>query len=406
MSRILLGVAGGIAAYKACSLVRLLRQDGHDVWVVPTENALRFVGAVTWEALSGHPVVTDVWGGAASVPHVELARQADLVLVAPATADLLARAAAGRADDLLTTVLLAVTCPVVLAPAMHTAMWQHAATQANAATLRTRGVAVLEPGSGRLTGPDSGPGRLPEPEDLHAVAATALACPEAVRAMAGRDLAGLRVLVSAGGTREALDPVRYLGNASSGLMGLALARAAAQRGAEVTLVAANLSLPPPAGVESVAVTSTADLATAMDERAGGADVVIMAAAPADFTPAAPASAKIKKDGDAGLTLELVQTTDVLATLAASRPAGQVLVGFAAETVPDEAARLKAGRGKLARKGCQLLVVNDVSGGRVFGAPDNDVVILDAAGVVGRASGSKDVVAHAILDAALTERKAS
>ena len=405
MSRVLLGVAGGIAAYKTCSLVRMLRADGHDVWVVPTRNALKFVGAATWEALSGHPVTVDVWAGTANVQHVELARQADLVFVAPATADLLARAAAGRADDLLATVLITVTCPVVLAPAMHTAMWLNPATQANVATLRDRGVAVLEPASGRLTGPDSGPGRMAEPEDLHAVLSSALERPDIVRAMAARDLAGLRVLISAGGTREALDPVRYLGNASSGIMGFALARAAVQRGASVTLVGANLSRPGPAGVEVVEVVSTADLAEAMTVRAPEADLVVMAAAPADFTPARPYDTKIKKDGEEGLTLELVQTVDVLAALAAARPSGQVIVGFAAETTSDQEDLLELGRAKLARKGCQLLVVNDVSDGRVFGAPGNDVVILDAAGVAGQASGSKDLVAHAIFDAALRHREA-
>lgn len=405
MSRIVLGVAGGIAAYKACVLLRRFTEAGHDVRVVPTAAALAFVGETTWAALSGHPVTADVLADAHEVNHVRLGREAELVVVAPATADLLARAASGRADDLLTNVLLTATCPVVMAPAMHTEMWLHPATRANVALLRSRGVVVLDPASGRLTGADSGPGRLPEPEDIEASALAALASPEAVQRMAARDLAGLRVVVSAGGTREALDPVRYLGNSSSGRMGVALARAAVQRGAEVVLVSANLAVEPPAGAEVVPVVSTADLAAAMDAHAPGADVVVMAAAPADFTPVSPAATKLKKSGDAGLGLELAQTTDVLAGLAARRPPGQVVVGFAAETAADEAELVALGTAKLARKGCQLLVLNNVSGGAVFGATDNEVLLLGPTGVLGRASGSKTSVAHAILSAAANERNA-
>ncbi len=403
MSRIVLGVSGGIAAYKACVLLRRLTEAGHEVQVVPTANALAFVGETTWAALSGRPVPTSVLAQAELVNHVKLGREADLVLVAPATADLLARAANGRADDLLTNVLLTAGCPVVFAPAMHTEMWQHPATRANVAMLRSRGAVVLRPGEGRLTGPDTGPGRLPEPEDIEASALAALAAPAAVAAMAAQDLAGTHVVVSAGGTREALDPVRYLGNSSSGRMGIAIARAAVQRGAEVTLVGANLAAEPPAGVALRTVVSTADLAAAMAELAPSADVVVMAAAPADFTPAHPSSGKLKKHGDEGLNLELVQTTDVLAGLARRRPPGQVLVGFAAETAGNEAELVRLGGEKLARKGCQLLVLNDVSGGAVFGATDNQVVILSAAGVEGHATGSKTVVAHAILDAAASVR---
>lgn len=406
MSRIVLGVAGGIAAYKACLLLRRFTEAGHDVHVVPTANALAFVGEATWAALSGHPVHTSVFADAHEVPHVLLGREADLVVVAPATADLLARAASGRADDLLTNVLLTATCPVVMAPAMHTEMWRHPATQANVATLRSRGVAVLRPAEGRLTGADSGPGRLPEPDDIEASALAALADPRAASGMAAQDLAGLRVVVSAGGTREALDPVRYVGNSSSGLMGVALARAAVQRGAEVTLVAANLATEPPAGAEVVPVVSTDDLAEAMTAHAPSADVVVMAAAPADFTPRDRSTTKIKKSGDAGITVEFTQTTDVLAGLAARRPSGQVVVGFAAETASDEAELVRLGTGKLARKGCQLLVLNNVSGGAVFGAADNQVLLLDASGVVGRAAGSKTSVAHAIVDAAVAVRERS
>ena len=403
MSRILLGVAGGVAAYKSCLLLRLFTGAGHDVTVVPTANALQFVGETTWAALSGHPVHTQVWADAHEVPHVRLGREADLVVVAPATADLLARAAAGRADDLLTNVLLTAGCPVMLAPAMHTEMWQHPATVANVATLRSRGVVVLDPDSGRLTGPDAGPGRLPEPAELEQVALGLLAEPRLAALMAARDLAGLRVVVSAGGTREALDPVRFVGNASSGRMGLALARAAAARGAEVTVVAANLTLPIPGSVRAVEVTSTADLAAAMAAEAPGADIVVMAAAPADFTPVNPSGTKLKKQGDGGLVLELTQTTDVLAALAAARPSGQVIVGFGAETAADPAELLALGVAKLARKGCQLLVVNDVSGGRVFGSSATQITILDADGVVAGVAGDKNLAAHAILDAALGVR---
>jgi len=404
MSRIVLGVAGGIAAYKACLLLRRFTEAGHDVQVVPTANALSFVGETTWAALSGRPVASDVMADAHLVNHVRLGREADLVVVAPATADLLARAASGRADDLLTNVLLTATCPVVMAPAMHTEMWQHPATRANVVTLRSRGVVVLRPAEGRLTGPDTGPGRLPEPEDIEASALAALAAPGSAAAMAGQDLAGLRVVVSAGGTREPLDPVRFVGNSSSGLMGVALARAAVQRGAEVTLVAANLAVDTPAGVDVVRVGTTAELASAVTEAAAGADIVVMAAAPADFTPVNPSPSKLKKSGDAGLTVEFTQTTDVLAGLAARRPAGQVVVGFAAETAADEAELVALGTAKLARKGCQLLVLNNVSGGAVFGAADNQVLLLAPSGVTGRAAGSKTAVAHEILTAAADQHE--
>lgn len=398
MSRILLGVAGGIAAYKACLLLRLFTEAGHDVTVVPTENALRFVGRVTWEALSGKPVSTSVFENVDAVPHVALGQAADLVVVAPATADLLSRAATGRADDLLTNVLLTAACPVLMVPAMHTEMWLHAATQANVATLRARGVLVMDPADGRLTGADSGPGRLPEPDDIEQVA-LALLDAATVPAVRRRDLAGRHVVVSAGGTREALDPVRYLGNASSGRQGVALARAAALRGARVTLVAGHVSAPLPSGADVVRVGSTADLHDAMRAAASDADVIVMAAAPADFTPAAASAEKIKKDGAGGLDLQLVQTVDVLRTLAHDRPRRQVIVGFAAETARDAEHLLALGRAKLARKGCDLLVLNDVSGGAVFGAADNAVTIIDAGGVVAEASDDKNVIAHRILDAA-------
>ncbi len=400
MSRIVLGVAGGIAAYKACLLLRRFTEAGHDVTVVPTRNALEFVGATTWAALSGKPVSAEVFADADQVPHVRLGREAELVVVAPATADLLARAAAGRADDLLTNVLLTAGCPVLLAPAMHTEMWLHPATRANVATLRSRGVAVLDPAEGRLTGADSGPGRLPEPEDIEALALALLDDPGLAQRVAQQDLAGRSVLISAGGTREAVDPVRFVGNSSSGRMGLALARAAAARGAEVTVVAANLALPIPAGVTGVPVVSTADLAGEMVARAPSADLVVMAAAPADYTPVAPSDTKLKKSGEAGLTIELRQTVDILAGLAAARPSGQLVVGFAAETAGSAEELLRLGREKLARKGCQLLVLNDVSGGRVFGSPATDITIISGAGVVAQRTGSKSAAANAILDAAV------
>ena len=391
--RIVLGVAGGIAAYKAALLLRLLREAGHDVRVVPTPAALEFVGAVTWEALSGRPVTTSVFEGADAVEHVRIGREADLVVVAPATADLLARAAAGLADDLLTATLLTATCPVLMAPAMHTEMWHHPATVANVATLRDRGVHVLDPDDGRLTGADSGPGRLPEPE---AIAAAALAL---VEPPAAQDLAGRRVVVSAGGTREPLDPVRFLGNRSPGRQGVAIATDAARRGADVTLVAANVDAALlPDGVEVVTVETTAQLQEAMTERASTADVLVMAAAVADYRPAAVADAKVKKSGD-GLTISLVENPDVLAGLVAGARPGQVVVGFAAETGDEHGSVLDHGRAKARRKGADLLAVNAVGAGTGFGDVPNAVVVLDAAGeVVTEASGSKTDVARGLLDA--------
>src|SRR4051795_6952754 len=283
--RVVLGVSGGIAAYKACELLRRFTESGHDVTVVPTAAALEFVGAPTWAALSGKPVSSEVWAAVHEVPHVRIGQQADLLVVAPATADLLAKAAHGLADDLLTNTLLTARCPILFAPAMHTEMWEHPATQANVATLRSRGAIVLEPAEGRLTGADTGRGRLPEPSEIFAISQLMLA-DEAARA-AGQsvaDLTGKHVLISAGGTREHLDPVRYLGNSSSGKQGYALARIAAARGAKVTLVAANSELPDPAGVQVVPVTSTQDLYDEITGRAGDADAIVMAAAPADFRP--------------------------------------------------------------------------------------------------------------------------
>ncbi len=400
--RVVLGVAGGIAAYKAVLLLRLLREQGHAVRVVPTRASLEFVGRATWEALSGEPVTTDVFEDVDQVAHVAIGKTADLVVVAPATADLLARAAAGRADDLLSATLLVARCPVLLAPAMHTEMWEHPATVANVATLRARGVHVLDPASGRLTGADTGPGRLPEPEEI-AAAAMGLVAPAR-----SADLAGTHVVVSAGGTREPLDPVRFLGNRSSGRQGVALARAAAERGARVTLVAANVGQDVLArtgpGVTVAPVETGDELRSAVRAAAVDADVVVMAAAVADYRPARVADAKLKKTGEAPV-LALVETTDVLRELVTDPPrAGQTVVGFAAETGDSEGSVLEHARAKAVRKGADLLVVNPVGDGRGFGTTINDVTILDRAGeVVATAAGTKDEVAHVVWDAVLTRR---
>jgi phosphopantothenoylcysteine decarboxylase / phosphopantothenate---cysteine ligase len=393
--RVVLGVSGGIAAYKACELLRRFTESGHDVTVVPTAAALEFVGAPTWAALSGKPVATDVWTDVHQVPHVRIGQSADLVVVAPATADLLAKATHGLADDLLTTTLLTARCPVVFAPAMHTEMWEHPATRANVATLRARGALVIEPAEGRLTGKDTGKGRLPEPDEIFELCRQVLA-----RGAATLDLAGRHVVVSAGGTREYLDPVRFLGNRSSGLQGYALARAAAARGAEVTLVAANVGLADPAGVKVVRVETTAQLRQEVVAAAAAADAVVMAAAPADFRPTDVSASKIKKAEDGSSpAIELVQNPDILREIGTDRArTGQVVVGFAAETGDSTGSVLDLARHKLARKGCDLLVVNDVSGGAVFGSPENEAVILAADGAaVEVPRGSKAALAHVIWD---------
>ncbi|HCB06892.1 MAG TPA: bifunctional phosphopantothenoylcysteine decarboxylase/phosphopantothenate--cysteine ligase CoaBC [Nocardioides bacterium] len=400
MSRVVLGVSGGIAAYKAAELLRRFTESGHDVTVVPTAAALEFVGAPTWAALSGKPVSTEVWQDVHQVPHVRIGQSADLVVVAPTTADLLAKAAHGLADDLLTNTLLTARCPVVFAPAMHTEMWEHPATRANVATLRERGCLVVEPAEGRLTGADSGKGRLPDPDELFDLCRDVLARADAAGSVSSQDLAGRQVVVSAGGTREYLDPVRFLGNRSSGLQGYALARAAASRGAEVTLVAANTALADPAGVKVVRVETTEQLRTEILAAAVSADAVVMAAAPADFRPAAVSEAKIKKAEDGSAPpLELIQNPDILRELSTTRPhPGAVIVGFAAETGDAHSSVLDLGRAKLARKGCDLLVVNDVSGGAVFGSPDNEAVVLGADGTATEVPhGSKTALAHVIWD---------
>lgn len=389
---IVLGVGGGIAAYKACELLRLFTESGHRVRVVPTASALRFVGAPTWAALSGQPVADDVWSDVHEVPHVRLGQQADLVVVAPTTTDLLAKAAHGLADDLLTNTLLTARCPVLLAPAMHTEMWEHPATVANVATLRARGVRVIEPAVGRLTGADSGKGRLPDPAEIFAVARRVLARGGAAPT---DDLAGRRVVVTAGGTREPLDPVRFLGNRSSGKQGYAFARAAVARGARVTLIAANVSLPDPAGVDLVRVGSTAELREATVRAADQADAVVMAAAPADFRPATYAPGKIKKSDDGvAPTIELVTNPDIAAELGQRKRPGQVLVVFAAETGDAEA----NGRAKLARKRADLIVINEVGADKVFGADTNTVTVIGADGSVSRLpEQAKEEVADTVWD---------
>jgi phosphopantothenoylcysteine decarboxylase/phosphopantothenate--cysteine ligase len=373
---VVLGVGGGIAAYKACEVLRGLTESGHDVRVVPTEAALRFVGAATFEALSGHPVRTDVFTDVPDVPHVRLGKQADLVLVVPATADVLARAAHGVADDLLTATLLTARCPVVFAPAMHTEMWEHQATKDNVALLRSRGAVVTEPASGRLTGVDTGKGRLADPAEIVDLARLLLAAPDSLP----RDLVGVRVVVSAGGTREPLDPVRYLGNRSSGKQGYALARVAVARGADVTLVAAHThDLPAPAGAELIRVSTAAELRDAMHEAAVGADVVVMAAAVADFRPTTRADYKIKKTDHDPEPVALTRNADILVELVAARAPGQVIVGFAAETGDSHADVLEHARAKLKRKGADLLVVNAVGEGRAFEVEDNSGWLLAANG---------------------------
>ncbi|MFJ4871822.1 bifunctional phosphopantothenoylcysteine decarboxylase/phosphopantothenate--cysteine ligase CoaBC [Streptomyces sp. NPDC088757] len=392
--KVVLGVTGGIAAYKACELLRRLTESGHDVRVVPTDSALHFVGAATWSALSGNPVSTEVWESVHEVPHVRIGQGADLVVVAPATADMLAKAAHGLADDLLTNTLLTARCPVVFAPAMHTEMWEHPATQENVATLRRRGAVVIEPAVGRLTGADTGKGRLPDPGEIFEVCRRVLA-----RGATAPDLAGRHVVVSAGGTREPLDPVRYLGNRSSGKQGYALARAAAARGARVTLVEANTGLPDPAGVDVVRVGTAVQLREAVLKAAADADAVVMAAAVADFRPAVYAPGKIKKKGDDGApVVELVRNPDVLAELSADRALpGQVVVGFAAET--DDV--LANGREKLARKGCDLLVVNEVGERKTFGSEENEAVVLAADGTETPVPyGPKEALAETVWDLVL------
>lgn len=422
---IVVGVTGGIAAYKAVGLIRALVLEGHSVHVVATEAALRFVGRPTLEAISRNPVATDLYEGVAEVRHVAIGQSADLIVIAPATANTLAKLAAGLADDLLGNTVLASTAPLVVAPAMHTEMWRNPATVANVATLRSRGVTVVGPASGQLTGADSGPGRMEEPEVIVRAALRAAglsprlavsAVPEPVadvvvlserrraneaarRPRGGVDLAGKRIVVTAGGTREPLDPVRFLGNRSSGRQGVAVAAAAQARGAEVVLIAAHLEVDPPEGVELVEVQTALELQQAVTEAARSADVVVMTAAVADYRPAVTRDTKIKKSeaGDT-LTIELVANPDILAGLSSAKRDGQVVVGFAAETEPDPSTLIELGRSKLASKGSDFLVLNQVGWEQGFATESNEVVVLRKGGdIVMEASGSKLSVADRILD---------
>ena len=387
---VVVGITGGIAAYKAVGVIRLLVLAGHDVHVVATDAALRFVGRPTLEAISRNPVHSELYEGVAQVRHVAIGQAADLIVVAPATANTIAKLAAGLADDLLGNTILASTAPVVIAPAMHTEMWQNPATVTNVAVLRSRGITIVGPASGQLTGTDSGPGRMSEPEDIIA-AATAVVGP--------RDLVGKRIVISAGGTREPLDPVRFIGNRSSGRQGLALAIAAVARGAEVTLVAAHLEVPVPASLHTVLVGSARELADAMADLSKTTDIVIMAAAVADYRPVSVAEAKIKKElqGDT-MQLRLVKNPDILQGLSAARRPGQVIVGFAAETESDRDRLLELGRAKALRKGADFLVLNTVGWTEGFATDGNTVIVLGGAGdIVGEATGSKSTVADRILD---------
>lgn len=409
MTRVVLGVTGGIAAYKAVEILRELRESGVDVTVVPTRAALHFVGEATWSALSSQRVASDVWSDPQEVRHVKLGQQADAVLIAPATADFLARAAHGIASDLVTNVLLTATCPVLIAPAMHTEMWQHPATQTNVRLLRERGAIVLEPASGRLTGADSGPGRLPDPSAI--VETTFEVLRRHPRALTS-DLQGMRVLISVGGTREPWDDVRYLGNRSSGRQGFALARSALVRGATVDLVIAEVEEQPPAGCWTVRASTAEGLRESMHAAIAERqpDVVVMAAAVADFRPVRHAQAKVTKESleAEGRTLavppiELERTVDILREIVDKRGsrAAPVVVGFAAETPsPGESLEQRA-VAKLQRKGCDVLVANKVTGGAVFAQPTTSVVIVDTSGVCQELPGvDKSTVGHVLWDTIL------
>lgn len=387
---VVVGVTGGIAAYKAVGVIRALVLAGHDVHVVATEAALKFVGLPTLEAISRNPVHHELFEGVAQVRHVAIGQAADVIVVAPATANTIARLTTGLADDLLGTTILASTAPLVIAPAMHTEMWQNAATVHNIETLRSRGVTIVGPGTGALTGTDVGPGRMAEPEEI-AEAVLAAVVPQ--------DLVGTRILVTAGGTREPIDPVRFIGNRSSGKQGVALAVAAAARGALVTLIGANLDVPVPGSVQCIVVGSTMELSEATHAAASDADIVIMAAAVADYRPEAVAGEKITKDSQGDeLTLRLVKNPDILATLTKNSRPEQIIIGFAAETERDDEKLHERTRAKLARKGCDFLVVNRVGWTEGFGTDDNTITVLDRTGeIVLNASGSKSSVAGRILD---------
>ncbi|GAB2524752.1 bifunctional phosphopantothenoylcysteine decarboxylase/phosphopantothenate--cysteine ligase CoaBC [Paramicrobacterium agarici] len=390
--RIVVGVCGGIAAYKVVGVIRTLVLQGHDVHVIPTDSALKFIGAPTFEAISRNPIATDLFDGVAEVKHVSLGQSADVILVAPATANTIAKIANGLSDDLLTNSILASTAPLVVAPAMHTEMWQNPATQHNVATLVDRGAHIVWPESGQLTGSDIGVGRLSEPESIIA---------GVVAAAGSRDLAGTRVIITAGGTREPIDPVRFIGNRSSGKQGVALAEAARDRGADVVLIGANLEVTPPVGVDFVAVSTVAELRNGVVSRSHDADIVVMAAAVSDYRPVTVATTKMKKDAEGdSFSIELTANPDILAELGQRQHPRPVLVGFAAETEADADELIARGAGKAERKNADLIAVNRVDEGRGFGAADNEVMVVDRGGEVrARAAGSKREVADAILTAA-------
>lgn len=411
--KIVLGVTGGVAAYKSVLLLRLMTESGHDVQVVPTQAALNFVGRSTWEALSHHRVSADTFDDVEHVHHVSLGQQADLVLVAPATADFMARMAAGLAPDLLGNVILSTQAPVVIAPAMHTEMWNNPATQQNITTLRQRGVHIIDPAVGRLTGQDTGAGRLPEPAEIwdyaRAVVRSVSSGGAGETVSGGGRLKGVKAVVTAGGTRESLDPVRYLGNRSSGKQGIAVAQALQLEGAEVTLIVAAVDVEVPEMAATVHVESTHQLLTAVLEESSGADVLVMAAAVADFRPASVAENKMKKTDGSGPTIVLEQTEDVLATTVSQRAAGEnlppLIVGFAAETGDEHGTVEEYAAQKLQRKGCELLVANQVGAGKVFGQDTTEISILFADGRPSvSAAGSKDDAAVAIANSVVEQMR--
>jgi phosphopantothenoylcysteine decarboxylase/phosphopantothenate--cysteine ligase len=386
ISKVILGVGGGIAAYKSCDLLRRLQERNYDVTVVPTPSSLNFVGAATWEALSGKKVTSQVWEAVEEVRHVKLAAENELILISPATADLIARIAMGRADDLLTNLVLASTAVKVLVPAMHPNMWNNPATVANVAILRDRGFHVMVPASGRLTGVDSGIGRLPETSEILSYLAGVISLTQ--------DLQGRRVLVTAGGTREAIDPVRYIGNRSSGKQGYAIAQAALDRGAHVVILSANVVLPAPVGAEVIAVESAQDLANALAKEFASCDLLVMAAAVADARPATVGTDKLKKDQYQEIVL--TQNPDLVANLAQVKKS-QVIVGFAAETTLNIA---EANR-KLLAKGLDLIYLNDVSAGDIFGSDTTQGIFITATGnEIPVSKSSKATLANQLLDLAL------
>ena len=389
---IVLGVTGGISAYKSCDLLRRLQDHGFLVTVIPTRASLNFVGVATWEALSGREIATDLWNNVHQVPHVSIAKKADAIIIAPATADILAKMAHGIADDLLTNTLLASTAPVIVVPAMHTEMWLNPATVSNIETLRNRGVIVIEPGTGKLTSGDVGVGRYPESADIISGLLETLSLTS--------DLLGKRVLISAGGTREAIDPVRYIGNYSSGKQGYALAHAAALRGAKVTLVSANSQEPNIEGIEIIRVVSASQMQEALEANFDLADIVIMAAAVADVRPAEISSGKISKSELQ--SIELIQNPDILKVLS-SRKRDQVIIGFAAQTQAADNGGLAQAAKKLQEKALDAIYFNDVSEGAIFGADETSGVIVTADGAeeaVPRVS--KVTLANKILDLALNK----